>query len=167
MLKELQKFVNEMKDTSSLNKKKVIIDSIKDNKFITKALNYALDPYKKYYLTSKNCKKNSDICDMNSIYDDVSKNTDLIHGRLDVLIENCRKIGLEFVIPDGAMYVFAKIMNNKINTTELAHKLLEHGLAIAPGEAFGDYGEFFRISACIKKESIIEGLNILSSEINK
>ena len=104
---------------------------------------------------------------MNSIYDDVSKNTDLIHERLDVLIENCRKIGLEFVIPDGAMYVFAKIMNNKINTTELAHKLLEQGLAIAPGEAFGDYGEFFRISACIKKESIIEGLNILSSEINK
>ena len=104
---------------------------------------------------------------MNSIYDDVSKNTDLIHERLEILIENCRKIGLEFVIPDGAMYVFAKIMNNKINTTELAHKLLEHGLAIAPGEAFGDYGEFFRISACIKKESIIEGLNILSSEINK
>ena len=104
---------------------------------------------------------------MNSIYDDVSKNTDLIHERLEILIENCRKIGLEFVIPDGAMYVFAKIMNNKINTTELAHKLLEQGLAIAPGEAFGDYGEFFRISACIKKESIIEGLNILSSEINK
>ena len=56
---------------------------------------------------------------MNSIYDDVSKNTDLIHERLEILIENCRKIGLEFVIPDGAMYVFAKIINNKINTTEL------------------------------------------------
>ena len=57
MLKELQGFVNKMKNTSSLNEKKVIIDSIKDNKFITKALNYALDPYKKYYVTSKTCKK--------------------------------------------------------------------------------------------------------------
>ena len=70
MLKELQGFVNEMKNTSSLNEKKVIIDSIKNNRFITKALNYALDPYKKYYVTSKTCKKNSDICDMNSIYDE-------------------------------------------------------------------------------------------------
>ena len=83
------------------------------------------------------------------------------------LIENCSKTGLEFVVPDGAMYVFAKINNNKTNTTDLAHKLLEYGLAVAPGEAFGDYGEFIRISACIEKESIIEGLNILSSEINK
>ena len=104
---------------------------------------------------------------MNSIFDDVSKNTELIHERLETLIENCQKIGLEFVVPDGAMYVFAKINNNNTNTTELAQKLLERGLAIAPGKAFGNYGEFFRISACIKKESIIEGMNILSSEINK
>ncbi len=104
---------------------------------------------------------------MNSIFDDVSKNTELIHERLETLIENCQKIGLEFLVPDGAMYVFAKINNNNTNTTELAQKLLERGLAIAPGKAFGNYGEFFRISACIKKESIIEGMNILSSEINK
>ena len=104
---------------------------------------------------------------MNSINDDVSKNTDQISEQMKVLIENCQKMDLEFVIPDGAMYVFAKIRDAKTSTTELAHKLLEHGLAIAPGEAFGDYGEFFRISACVKKESIIEGLNILSSEINK
>ena len=104
---------------------------------------------------------------MNSINDDVSKNTNQISEQMKVLIENCQKMDLEFVIPDGAMYVFAKIRNGKTSTTKLAHKLLEHGLAIAPGEAFGDYGEFFRISACVKKESIIEGLNILSSEINK
>ena len=70
-LEKLQNFVNEMKNTSSLNEKKVIIDSIKNNRFITKALNYALDPYKKYYVTSKTCKKNSDICDMNLIHDDI------------------------------------------------------------------------------------------------
>ena len=42
MLKELKQFVDEMKNTSSLNEKKVIIESIKDNKFITKALNSTL-----------------------------------------------------------------------------------------------------------------------------
>ena len=104
---------------------------------------------------------------MNSINDDVSTNSDLINERLEVLIQSCKKIGLEFIIPNGAMYVFAKINNKKINTTVLAHKLLEYGLAIAPGEAFGDYDEFFRISACVKKEDIIEGLNILNSILNE
>lgn len=68
-LEKLQNFVDQMKNTSSLNEKKVIIGSIQNDKFITKALNYALDPFKKYYLTSKNCKKNADLC-MNSIYDE-------------------------------------------------------------------------------------------------
>jgi len=59
MLERLQKFVDEMKSTSSLNDKKVIIDSIKNDKFITSSLNYTYDPYKKYYVTSKTCKKNN------------------------------------------------------------------------------------------------------------
>ena len=57
-LKRLQNFVDEMKSTSSLNEKKVIIDSVKDDGFITEALNYTYHPYKKYYITSKTCKKN-------------------------------------------------------------------------------------------------------------
>jgi len=56
-LKKLQEFVDKMKNTSSLNEKKVIIESIKNDKFIKEALNYTLDPYKKYYVTSKTCKK--------------------------------------------------------------------------------------------------------------
>jgi len=59
MLERLQKFVEEMKSTSSLNEKKVIIDSIKNDEFITSSLNYTYDPYKKYYVTSKTCKKNN------------------------------------------------------------------------------------------------------------
>ena len=104
---------------------------------------------------------------MNSINEDVSSNSELIHERLEVLVDICKKMNLEFYTPDGSMYVFAKIKNRQGNTTDLSHKLLENGLAIAPGEAFGDYSEFFRLSACIEKDSIIEGLNILSLEIKK
>ena len=39
MLERLQKFVDEMKATSSLNEKKVIIKSIEQDTFITKSLN--------------------------------------------------------------------------------------------------------------------------------
>ena len=70
-LKVLQAFVDEMKSTSSLNIKKSIINAYGQNPFIKSALVYALDPYKKYYVTSKTCKKRSDLCDMNKIHDSI------------------------------------------------------------------------------------------------
>ncbi len=70
-LKVLQAFVDEMKLNSSLIAKKAIINAYGKNPFIKSALVYALDPYKKYYITSKTCKKNVDICDMNKIHDDI------------------------------------------------------------------------------------------------
>ena len=99
---------------------------------------------------------------MKSINDDVSNNTKIMRERLNVLCELAQKMGLEFEIPDGAMYIFARMKSN-INTSELAEKLLEHGLAIAPGNGFGDYRHFFRISACVEKEKLIEGMDILKA----
>ena len=54
---DLQNFVDRMKSTSSLNEKKQIIESIKDNDFITNVLYFTYNPYLKYNVTSKNCKK--------------------------------------------------------------------------------------------------------------
>ena len=54
---DLQNFVDRMKSTSSLNEKKQIIESIKDNDFITNVLHHTYNPYLKYNVTSKNCKK--------------------------------------------------------------------------------------------------------------
>ncbi len=102
---------------------------------------------------------------MKSINDDVSNNTKIMRERLNVLCELAQKMGLEFEIPDGAMYIFARMKNN-INTSELAEKLLEHGLAIAPGNGFGDYKHFFRISACVEEEKLIEGMDILKAITN-
>jgi len=70
-LKVLQAFVDQMKANSSLNVKKTIINTYGKNPFIKSALVYALDPYKKYYITSKTCKKNKDLCDMNKIHDSI------------------------------------------------------------------------------------------------
>jgi len=81
MLEELHKFVNEMKATSSLLEKKVIIDTIKDNKFITRSLNYTYDPYKKYYVTSKNCKKMSHIIDEECGFVDLFELLDDLNNR--------------------------------------------------------------------------------------
>ena len=99
---------------------------------------------------------------MKSINEDVTQNVEKTRERLGILSELAQKMNLEFEVPDGAMYIFARMKSN-VNTSELAEKLLEHGLAIAPGNAFGDYKHFFRISACIDKEKIIKGMDILKA----
>jgi len=40
-------------------------------------------------------------------------------------------------------------------------------LAVAPGEGFGDYRNFIRISACQDEKILIEGMNILSSAMRE
>ena len=62
-LKKLQDFVNEMKSTSSLLEKKAIIEKVKNDDFITKALYYTYNEFLKFNVTSKNCKKLDHIID--------------------------------------------------------------------------------------------------------
>ena len=57
-LKKLQDFVDKMKSTSSLLEKKTIIETIKNDDFITNALYYTYNQFLKFNVTSKNCIKN-------------------------------------------------------------------------------------------------------------
>ena len=101
---------------------------------------------------------------MNSFNDDVTENTKIMSERLTRLEEICKKMDLEFERPNGAMYIFART-KNPINTSELSEELLNHGVAIAPGIGFGDYNEFFRISACLDIKTLIEGMDILKTRL--
>jgi aspartate aminotransferase len=93
---------------------------------------------------------------------DISKNTETIKSRLEVLVKIAKDIGLEFIEPDGAMYLFAKTKHRDFDATKFSEKLLERGVAIAPGEGFGDYKEFFRITA-IDETKLKEGMTILDT----
>jgi aspartate aminotransferase len=97
---------------------------------------------------------------------DTSENTNTIKSRLDALVKIAKDIGLEFVEPDGAMYLFTKTKYKDFDATKFSEKLLEHGVAIAPGEGFGDYKEFFRITA-IDESKLIEGMKILDSVLKE
>jgi len=92
----------------------------------------------------------------------VGDNADLVRSRLDALVKITKDIGLEFIEPDGAMYLFAKTKHKNFDATKFSEKLLEHGVAIAPGEGFGDYKEFFRITA-IDETKLKEGMIILDA----
>jgi len=97
---------------------------------------------------------------------DTSENTKIIKSRLDALKESAKDIGLEFIEPDGAMYLFAKTKYKDFDATKFSEKLLEHGVAIAPGEGFGDYKEFFRITA-IDETKLKEGMTILDTMLKE
>ena len=97
---------------------------------------------------------------------DTSENTEIIKSRLEVLVKIAKDIGLEFIDPDGAMYLFARTKHKDFDATKFSEKLLEHGVAIAPGEGFGDYKEFFRITA-IDETKLKEGMTILDSVLKE
>jgi len=96
----------------------------------------------------------------------VAENSKIIKSRLDALVKIAKDIGLEFIEPDGAMYLFAKTKYKNFDATKFSEKLLEHGVAIAPGEGFGDYKEFFRITA-IDETKLKEGMIILDTVLKE
>jgi len=93
-------------------------------------------------------------------------NSEIIRSRLEALIKIAKDIGLEFIEPEGAMYLFAKTKYKNFDATKFSEKLLEHGVAIAPGEGFGDYKEFFRITA-IDETRLKEGMIILDTVLKE
>jgi len=97
---------------------------------------------------------------------DTFENERKIKSRLEVLVKSAKDIGLEFIEPDGAMYLFAKTKHKNFDATKFSEKLLGRGVAIAPGEGFGDYKEFFRITA-INESKLIEGMKILDTMLKE
>ena len=98
---------------------------------------------------------------MKALEADTSDNTNTVQKRLELLEQKANDMGLEFVVPDGAMYIFARVNKEGFDGVQFANNTLEKGLAVAPGEGFGDYKNFIRISACQEETALIEGMNIL------
>jgi len=63
--------------------------------------------------------------------------------RADLACNILSKTKMKFSRPDAPFYVFPKY--NKLDSESFALNLLDSGVAIAPGTAFGDYREYFRI----------------------
>ena len=104
---------------------------------------------------------------MKALEADTSNNSNTVQNRLDMLSEKASEMGLDFVVPDGAMYIFARINQDGFDGVQFANSALGKGLAIAPGEGFGNYKNFIRISACQDEKILIEGMNILSNIMNE
>ena len=100
---------------------------------------------------------------MRALEADTSNNSNIVKARLDIMIKKANEIGLDFVKPDGAMYLFAKVKKDGFDANDFSNKLLDHGLAVAPGGGFGDFKNFIRLSACQDEKKLVEGMNILDN----
>jgi aspartate aminotransferase len=97
---------------------------------------------------------------------DPSENIKLMKRRLDFVCSKLKKMSLRYVEPQGAMYVYPELpMGEDISMVE---KLLEKGVAIAPGSGFGDsYRRYVRISACQPEKMLGKGLDVMESVIRE
>jgi aspartate aminotransferase len=73
------------------------------------------------------------------------------------------KAGFSFTKPEAPFYVFP--MHPGLNSEKFTLDLLDKGVAVAPGTAFGDYSEHFRISLTAPREEIKTALDIISEAL--
>ena len=91
---------------------------------------------------------------------DVEEMREAYDQRRRVLVEGLRRIGLPCVEPRGAFYAFPSIMPTGMSSEDFAEGLLmEEGVAVVPGSAFGPSGEgFIRCCYAASIENIEEAL---------
>ena len=55
-------------------------------------------------------------------FEAIQENAEIIETRLRILVESAKDIGLEFIEPDGAMYLFAKTKYKDFDATKFSEK---------------------------------------------
>ncbi len=77
--------------------------------------------------------------------------------RADLASTKLSAVGFKFTKPDAPFYVFPKL--DGLDSEKYTMGLLDKGVAVAPGTAFGDYREHFRISLTAPDSEIEVGLD--------
>ena len=98
---------------------------------------------------------------------DPSKNKKIMKKRLDLVCNRLRKISFSFFEPEGGMYVYPKFKNEVLDDdVTIVERLLDVGVAVAPGSGFGDsYRRFIRISGCQSENILQQGLDRIEAAI--
>ena len=82
--------------------------------------------------------------------------------RRDILVSGLKEMGVKFPVPEGAFYVFAPLGK------EITSKIMDAGVIIVPGDAFGDAGaEYARFSYATSRQNIyaaIERMKLVFGE---
>ena len=71
---------------------------------------------------------------------------DLLAERIDAFTDALDAAGAEYVVPDGAFYVFARFDGFPGPLENVEHLVDEAGVACMPGDTFGSYDEWVRFA---------------------
>lgn len=85
--------------------------------------------------------------------------------RRNLLVDRMRELSWEFKDPQGGIYAFPNVGRN---SSDFCLEMLEEGVAMVPGEAFGPSGEV-NVRICFgasSKEEIKEGFDILRKKLS-
>ncbi len=81
---------------------------------------------------------------------------DEFQRRRDILVRGFQEMGIDFVVPEGAFYLFPRVGDGD----RVAGRLMERGVVVVPGSAFGPGGrEHIRISYSASEASIRTALS--------
>ena len=126
----LQSFINEMNDSSSGNHKIATIKKYADNseenedrEFLQNIFHYTYNPYFKYNVTSKNCKKNSDLLGHPNTYGSIFTLLDDLRNRVctgHTAIANVNRFILENIQYETLIYnIIDRDLKMGANTTSI------------------------------------------------
>lgn len=95
--------------------------------------------------------------------EEVQKMVDYYRGNAEVASQVLREGGFTFFEPQGGYYVWVDVREFGMPSLEFCKTFLrEKGVALAPGDTFGESGEgFVRISICRRREDVAEGVQRL------
>ena len=79
--------------------------------------------------------------------------------RRDAVVAGLRAMGLRLLVPQAALYAWARIPEGVDEFDFCARLLTDTGVSVTPGAVFGQYGQgFLRISFCTPQERLEEGM---------
>ena len=79
--------------------------------------------------------------------------------RRELVIEELNRLGLSCHKPQGAFYAFPSIKKSGLSALDFAKKLLnEQKVAVVPGDAFGPFSDYVRISYASSLDNLKEAL---------
>jgi aminotransferase len=93
--------------------------------------------------------------------DDAVEMVEEYRKRRDYVSNRLNNMGLDFVKPEGAFYLFPSIKSTNLTSFEFSMRLLqEAGVAVVPGDSFSELGEgYIRISYASSKKMLEVGMD--------
>ena len=99
--------------------------------------------------------QNAALVAMKRAREEAQRNIKAIMEKVEFTCRELSKIDVSFHKPEGAFYVFPKANRPNFNSLAFAKHLLEkNGVSITPGQAFGEYPEFFRLAVSLPRARI-------------